>query len=162
MDKYIGKYRVDIERDLISGDPLEDGFTYLRCVGSVGKNGGSVYRYNEDTLVAYIPSKQDSETNTLMKAKNVCEKFDDVGVSYETEEYDNAMDIYFSESDLDKVWEFLSLTKNGAGIAPKSIKNHIRKDEIRQERLENMSDEERERRRISAERLSDIFKRKAE
>lgn len=153
MRKYIGKYRVDIERDLDSGDHILNGFTYLRCSGEIGSNGGKVYRYDNDTLIAYIPNKQDTKVKSITRAVNVCKKFNEVGVSYGTQEYDNAMDIYFSECDLDKVWEFLNLSKTGANIPPESIKNHPRRDEIRKEKSDNMSDEERARRKIQGKRL---------
>lgn len=162
MDRYIGKYRVDIERDMDTGDPLKNGATYLRCVGATGKNGGKVYRYNNNTLVAYIPNKQDTHVRSTVRAENVCEKFDEKGIFYKTVQYDNAMDIYFDEVYLDEVWEYLSITKYGAIIPPASIKNHTRRDEIRQERYDLLSKEERERRRISGEKLMNVLKSKEE
>ena len=50
MKDYRGKYRVLVERDK-DGNPLEDGFTYLKCNG---KNMQKIYRYDKNTLVCYV------------------------------------------------------------------------------------------------------------
>jgi hypothetical protein len=49
MDKYVGTYRILIEKDIRTGENLES--TYIKC-----KHGGQIYRYNDDVLVVYIPS----------------------------------------------------------------------------------------------------------
>lgn len=149
MKKYIGKYRVDIERD-IYGEPIEDGNLYLRCV-SRNKNG-MVYRFDENTLVVYVPS-------SVSKANNMIEEMKELGVDivFKREYYGEA-DIHIKEEDLDKVANIIGLTSNGAKTLPTSIKNHPRKDEIRQEKKDNMTEEEKERMKSLGDRLKSFRK----
>ena len=156
MDKYIGKYRVDIERD-IGGDPVKEGFTYLRCLKR--NKGGKVYRINSSTLNCYVVS---SITKANSIYRDMCEavinNYDEGTVlksmdRVNIKRYSGEADIVFKEDDLDLFAEFIGLSISGANISPTSIKNHPRKDEIRAEKLENMTDEEKERRRIQSERL---------
>lgn len=148
MDKYIGKYRVEIERDIDTGDPIPNGQTYLRCVKR--NADGKVYRYNEHTLVCYMCGTG--------KINNTIEKMDEMKLKYSVEWYSGEADIYFEEDDLDKLVELFGLTSFGADIVPTSIKNHPRKDEIRQERLDGMSEEEKERRRARGLELSRLLR----
>lgn len=149
MKKYIGKYRVDIERDT-DGEPVENGELYLRCVGR--NRGGTVYRWDDETLVVYVPS-------SVGKANNMIEDMNESGVEilFKREYYGEA-DIHIRESDLDKVAETIGLTSFGAYIQPTSIRNHPKRDEIRQEKRDNMSDEEKEKMRLLGERLKSFRK----
>ena len=142
---YINKYRVDIERD-INGDVVDEGITYLRCVGR-GK-GNKVYRYDNDTLVYYVCSKG--------KGNNMYKEIIDRGVSATKTEYDGEVDIYFSEKDLELIADILCVTTTGASIVPKSIKNHPRRKEIKAEKDALLTNEEREKRRLQGERLRQI------
>ena len=135
MNKYVGKYRVDIERCPKTGDVIEEADTFLRCLGR--NKGGKVYRYDEEILVCYVAS-------SLSKAKNMVKDINNLGVEIvKLVEYNNEGDIYFYEKDLDKIVDVICITTNGAKIHPRSIKNHPRRDEIRQEKLDKLSDEEK-------------------
>lgn len=145
MKKYVGKYRVDVERCSITGDEIENSNYYLRCIGR--NKGGKVYRYDENTLVVYVAS-------SVGKGKNMIEDMKELGVEViKTLEYADEIDIYINESDLDKVADIIGITENGAKIAPNSIKNHPRRDEIRQEKKDNWTDEEKEKYRLLGEKL---------
>jgi len=151
MEKYIGKYRTLAERNL-NGDPLENGFTYLRCIKR--NRGGKVYRFNDDTLVVYVLGTG--------KSNNIIKDIKNVGVEIlKVIEYDGEKDIHFKESDLDKIKDIIGLTSNGAKINPSSIRNHPRYKEIKKERFDALSDEEKEKRRLSGEKLREIFESKA-
>lgn len=51
MDKYIGTYRVEQERDN-DGNPME--FSYVR--GTCNHKGSKIYRYSDDKLRLYVPA----------------------------------------------------------------------------------------------------------
>lgn len=141
-----------MERDS-DGEPLKDGFTYLKCVSP--HKGAKVYRYDENTLIFYSPSKQ--------KGNNVVIKIEDVGIEVlSTSEYDKELDIRFYEKDLDKISSIIGLTSNGAKIIPRSLKNHPRYKEIKKERFDALSDEEKEKRRLKGERLYNLLESKEE
>lgn len=143
MDSYIGKYRVLIERDN-NGDVIDKGFTYLRCIYPF--KGAIVYRFNKDTLVFYSPYG-------TSKTKNLLKKLDDMSIQYEVDYMTGESTIRFAESDLDKIHKLLGVAENGAKIPPKSIKNHPRQKEIKAEKDANLTDEEREKRRLMGEKL---------
>lgn len=150
MKKYIGKYRVDIERDSITGEPVENGEMYLRCKGGVEK----VYRYDDNTLVVYISS-------SIEKANNIVKKMSEIGVNIVfRRDYHKEADIHIKECDLDKVSEIIGIITSGAKIHPISIKNHPRRDEIRQEKRDNMSEDEKEQLRLKGEMLKSFRKNK--
>lgn len=148
MKKYIGKYRVDIERDCVTGEPIENGEMYIRCKGGVEK----VYRYDENTLVIYVSSSTD-------KANNIIKKMNEIGVEAVFKRYYyKEADIHIKECDLDKVSEIIGIITNGAKIHPTSIKNHPKRDEIRQEKRDSMSEDEKEKMRLKGEMLKSFRK----
>lgn len=150
MNKYIGKYRVDIERCPITGDVVEETDTYLRCVAR--NKGGKVYRWDENILVCYVES-------SVSKAKNMVEEIKERGLEViKLVEYADEADIHFYEKDLDKIADIICITTNGAKINPRSIKNHPRKEEIRQEKYDSLSDEEKEQLRLKGEMLKSFRK----
>lgn len=150
MKDYVGKYRVDIERCQITGDEIEGSNYYLRCVS--GNKGGKVYRYDDNILVCYVKS-------SVSKARNMIKKIEDMNIEiFKLVEYADEADIYFYEKDLDKIAEIICITSNGAKIAPNSIKNHPRRDEIRQHKKDNWNDEEKEKYRLLGEKLKSFRK----
>ena len=146
MRSYIGKYRIGMERDYYTDDPIIGSMTWIRVGSVMRKRGGKVYRYNPDTLVAYIPSVQKS--NNILKSM----KDQSIEVLY-IEEYSDGKDIHFKESDIPRLESILGLSTYGASISPESIKNHKFKDEIREEKRENRTEEEKERFRLLGEKL---------
>lgn len=146
MRKYINKYRMDMERDYYTDDPILEGDTWIRVDSIMRKRGGKVYRYDENVLVAYIPSSQKGNNILKFMAKNSIEVV-------RTMDYSDGWDIHFLESDLENMESILGLSTFGASIVPESIKNHKYKDQIRQEKRENRSEEEKERFRLLGEKL---------
>jgi len=136
MKKYVGQYRVDIERDIITGDHLINGQTFLRVPKAMKENGGKIYRYNENILVAYVPNKT---TGARLYAKSI-EKVH----LYKIVEYDDGMDLYFKEEYIREMAKIMMVSTNGSNIPPESIKNHPRRKEIREQRKANMSEEQLE------------------
>lgn len=143
MDKYVGKYRVLIERD-DRGDVVDEGFTYLKC--NTPFKGAMVYRFNEDILVFYSPYGTG-------KTKNLLKKLDEINIDYQVTYMTGESTIKFAESDLDKIHKLLGVANYGAKIPPKSIKNHPRKEEIKAKKDANLSEQERKRRKLMGERL---------
>lgn len=150
MNKYVGKYRVDIERCTDTGDVIEDAETYLRCVSR--NKGGKVYRWDENVLVCYVES-------SISKAKNMVKQIEERNVEViKLVEYADEADIHFYEKDLDSIADIICITTSGAKINPRSIKNHPRKEEIRQERFDSLSEEEKEQLRLKGEMLKSFRK----
>ena len=145
MNKYIGKYRVDIERDSITGNHIIGADTFLRVDSVMRKRGGKVYRYDESTLVAYIPS--------TTKGINVYLKMIEKIFIVNLIEYDDGFDIYFLENDLESVADIIGVSSYGASKVPESIVNHPFKTEIQEEKRKNRTPEEIERFRLLGERL---------
>ena len=129
MRKYIGKYRVLIERDLDTGEPIE--FTYINGTG--GRKHTKVYRYDNDTLVIYVPTRW---------VNNIVERVSECITVEKTVEYDGEVDIYIKEVDLHRLDHIFKFKTLGANISPESIKNHPRYKEIKKEKRDNMSEEE--------------------
>jgi len=129
MRKYIGKYRVLIERDLDTGEPME--FTYINGTG--GRKHTRVYRYDDDTLIIHVPTVQIDGIINRVSEYVIVEK---------TVRYSTEVDIYIKEGDLgslDHIFKFKTL---GSNIIPESIKNHPRYKEMKKEKRDNMSEEE--------------------
>ena len=153
MRKYINKYRIDMERDYFTDNPILGGSTWIRVDSVMRKRGGKVYRYDEDILVAYIPSVQ--------RGNNVLKHMAEIHVPLEDRmQYSDGWDIHFREMDLQKMETMLGLSTYGASIPPESIRNHKFKDQIRAEKKENRTDEEIEKFRLLGERLREARMRK--
>lgn len=147
MRKYFGKYRVLVERD-INGEVTDLDFTYL--VGTKNNNLCKIYRYNENILSLLIIG------DSAGKFKNFVKKFHDLKIPIvETVEGDMEGFIRFSETHLDTICGLIDCKTNGADIVPESIKNHPNYKEIKKARFESLSDEEKERRKLSGEMLRD-------
>lgn len=148
MEKYVNKYRVQVERD-IHGEPME--FTYLQCIGK--NKGGEVRRYSDDILVAIVIGKSIGKANNMFSniSKVIGNDKNLKRVDYEFES-----DIYFSESNLDKLAEVLCVKTTGASIPARSLKNHPRYKEIKQERFEALTNEQKQDRIDRGKRLSEL------
>lgn len=118
MNKYIGKYRVLCERDLETNKPINNGEnTYIKC-----KKNAQVYRYNDEVLVLYVPSRP----TALYYEKclnNACFRYD-------YSDYEGQF--YFYEENIDKVMEVCKPFVSGKNIKPKnkrSYKENVEKSE---------------------------------
>lgn len=101
MDKYVGQYRVIIEKDIRTGENLEN--TYIKC-----KHGGQIYRYNDNILVAYIPS-------TVIGKRLVEElKYKLIKYDYGNKEYR----LYFKEEYINEFAETMKASTQGKDIKP--------------------------------------------
>ena len=60
MNKYVGRFRVRIERDKLTGKKQEA--TYIPCY-----KGIEIYRYSDDKLAIYLPGSRPSIVNNLKK-----------------------------------------------------------------------------------------------
>lgn len=135
MNKYIGKYRVYIERDKY-GEPME--FTYLV---STKYTKDTIYRYSNNVL----------KLNHVGNLKNIINIFNENKI--EILDYllcDKEGYLLFKESDLDIISHIINIKTYGARIKPESIRNHPNYKEIREEKRKNMSEEQRT---ILADRL---------
>lgn len=141
MNNYIGIYRVMAERDT-DGNPVDDATTYL--VGTGSNKRTTIYRYNHDTLV--FQKEGQFEPMERWCAENNIE-------IHEVLRCNGEFRFRFKESDLPMIGEYIVLKTTGAKTNPKSIKNHPNKDSIRQEKLDNLTDDEKEKRRLSGIRL---------
>ena len=152
MIKYLGKYRVLCERDL-DGELTDKDFTYL--VGTGTHKNSKIYRHNDNILKLYVEGKS-SPTNRMIKA------FEEYGVEIlDIVEYDFEVDILFNEFDIEKVCEIITCKTSGAKIQPDSIKNHPRYKEIKQERWDALSEEEKEERILKGKLLRERLQNKA-
>ena len=147
MKRYRGKYRVLIERDDY-GDPLENGFTYLKC--NKNNRGGKIYRYDDKYLVAYV--------NSSITGKNMVKKILEKDLYASVVYYDGECDITFLESDIDKLARIFNISVLGKDMIYSSIENHPRKDEIRKNKRNNYSDEYIERMRKQLEHMKNYSK----
>jgi len=153
MIEYLGRYRVLCERD-IDGEVTEKDFTYL--VGTGSHKNSKIYRYDDNVLKLYVESKS-SPTNRMAKA------FEDNGIDIiSLVDYDFEVDILFNESDIEKVCDIITCKTSGAKIQPDSIKNHTRYKEIKQERWDALSEEEREERILKGKLLQERLQSKGE
>jgi len=108
MDRYIGTYRVDIERD-IYGNPLE--ITYIR--GSGNYRLCKIYRFNATALRLYC-------TNGI----DMAVKLDQAGVmNFGIIHCSREAVFQFAEKDIDSVAAVIKARKKGKGIKPKSKRN---------------------------------------
>lgn len=147
MRKYVGRFRVLCERD-INGDPVDNDFTYL--VGTRNYRDVKIYRYDEDKLKVYIPMGRISKLLDKMRA---------LGVEIlDSEYYDGEVDLIVLERDLPVLASIFEIKTTGANIKPESVKNHPRRDELRQARLAALSDEEREKLKDRGRMLRDMRK----
>jgi len=154
MDKYIGTYRVEIERDSFTGDVVKGADTFLRVDSVMAKKGGKVYRFDTNVLVAYIP--------VLQRARNVYGEMLDRDVQLvDFVDYSDGMDLYFVESDLVRVADLLKVSTLGASTKPDSLKNHPRRKEIQEEARNNRTPEENERLRLMGEKLMESRENKS-
>jgi len=152
MRNYIGKYSVLVERDQ-NGDYDKNGFTYLNC--NKRNRGGSVYRKDSSKLVAYIASSQ--------KGRNMVKEIEALGIEVvNVVEYDGEYDIVFNEKDLDKLKDIFCISELSAKRLPESFKNHPRYKEIKQERFDALSDDEKESRRLKGVELRSVLQSKKE
>lgn len=101
MNKYVGTYRILIEKDIRTGENLES--TYIKC-----KHGGQIYRYNNDILVAYIPSRK--------IGLKIVEELSDKIVNYDYG--DKEYRIYFKEEYIDIFAEIVKASTQGKDIKP--------------------------------------------
>lgn len=146
MRKYIGTYRIDMERDYYTDNPILEGMTWIRADSIMRKRGGKVYRFDQDTLVAYVPS--------VGKSNNIVAYMNENSIHIDQiEEYDDGKDIYFRECDLGLLEKILGLSTYGASAAPESIKNHKHKDQIREEKRMLRTEQENERYRLLGQKL---------
>ena len=146
MRKYIGKYRVLCERDY-NGEPTGEDFTYL--VGTGGYVNSKVYRYDDNKLSLLVVGRSNGLIyNTIAKMKELeVEILDFVSADKESI-------FIFHESDLPKVAEIISIKTSGASIQPTSLTNHPRRKQIRQEKQDSLSDEQKLERKLRGEKLS--------
>lgn len=131
MDNYIGQYRIMIERDLRTNEPLES--TYIKC-----NKGGQIYRYNKDILVYSVPRK--------LSRNNVKEKLNSIDKNIEFIDWYNTSEetiIKFYEKDLSMLEDIFQPSIKGKDIKPKNKHKSIDKNKIVTE----------ENRRLMAERL---------
>jgi len=131
MRKYIGKYRVLIERDIITGEPME--FTYI--VGTKAYKNMKAYRFDENTIVLHVPT---THTNSIINRVSNELK---IKIKKSTE-YSGEIDIYIDESDLYKANSIFKFKTSGANFKPESVKNNPRYKEIKQEKRDNMTEDE--------------------
>lgn len=84
MNKYIGQYKIEYEKDY-NNKPLIDN-TYIVC-----KKGAEIYRYSPTLLCLYIPSAKRGKTIENKQIKNIdsIEYGDDECRIYFKEEYIN-------------------------------------------------------------------------
>lgn len=116
MNKYIGRYRILVERDIRTNKPLES--TYIRC-----KKGGQIYRYNNDILVYYVPRKL---VENIIKQK-LNELHIDLVDYYTTSE---ETIIKFYEKDLDKLADIFEVSTQGKDIKPGNKRKSVDKNKI--------------------------------
>lgn len=108
MDKYVGQYRVDIERD-IYGKPME--FTYIR--GSGNYKECKIYRYNGDKLRLYA-------TN----GRNVDISLTEAGINATVVLKASREWVFeFGESDIETVAKLIKARAKGCAIKPQSKRN---------------------------------------
>lgn len=145
MEKYIGKYRVLVERDDY-GDITE--MTNLYLVSTMNNNY-QVSRYGGSVLSLLI---QGGERNNIVQP--VVDKFKKAGVPV-IEVVDGVVEgfIRFDEKYLDAVDSFLVFKRNGAKIKPDSVKNHPHYKEIKEEKRATYSPERIEMLRVRGEML---------
>jgi hypothetical protein len=142
-----------MERDYYTDVPVPEGETWIRIDGVMRNRGGKVYRYDENVLVAYMPSVQ--------KGNNIIKYMETNSIAIiSTIQYSDGVDIYFQESDLVNMESILGIIKSGSTIPPESIKNHKFKHKIREDRKNNRTDEENERLRLRGEKLMEHLKNK--
>ena len=110
MYKYVNKYRVVCEFDRVSLKPIKND-TYIYC-----KNGGQIYRYNDEVLVYYRPNI--SKGSYVIKAFNNA----NVEVLYNGNS-DEEVYLRFRETDIEKVANIVGVRTLGASIKPYSVKN---------------------------------------
>jgi hypothetical protein len=106
MDKYIGQYRVLIEKDL-DGKPMEG--TYIKCAGST-----QIYRYDKNTLVVYA---------TRQKGKLFVEQ---IGMDKIKDyvELSRECQIFFDEMYIDEVAKVVKASTRGKNVKPKNKRNY--------------------------------------
>lgn len=110
MREYIGKYRVVCEFNKANLEPIQDD-TYITC-----SKDGQIYRYNNDTLVYYRPTRGNSEQLT--------KKLEELGVEVVSNgSGDGDIQIYFKEKGIEIVASELGAITTGASTNPKSIRN---------------------------------------
>ena len=145
MRKYIGKYRVLLERD-DSGELTGEDFTYL--VGTGNYSDCKIYRYSDSVLKLLVMGKTTAIVSNMLarfKQLNV-EVVGLVDCKYEGF-------IMFNEKDLDKVAEIIIAKTSGASIKPESIKNHPNYKEIKKDKYDSLSDEQKEKLKLRGEAL---------
>lgn len=110
MNKYIGKYRVCLEWDRNTLEPIKDD-TYIQC-----SKDGQIYRVDKELLVYYRPRRGNSE--------QFSKKLIDLGVKrVKNCSTDSDILIQFAEENLDIVANEVGASTNGVDIKPWSIKN---------------------------------------
>lgn len=107
MLKYRGLYRVAYEIDKVC-KPCEFCFLLLRI-----KKGANIYRHNDTTLNAYIPSK------TIVK--RLAEKYPDLFKVHSLGDFEGIL--LFPESKLPEAAEILKPYTKGKYISPRSKRN---------------------------------------
>lgn len=107
MLKYKGIYRVSYEFDK-QGKPQE--FTFIPC-GI--KKGSNIYRYDNDKLLLYLPSKR-LTNKLLLKHSNIFKLH---------LEGDYEAVLIFEEKYLETIESDLKIYKKGKNISPKSKSN---------------------------------------
>jgi len=148
MRKYIGKYRVLIERGS-EGNTLE--FTYL--TGKRIYPVCNIYRYNDEELTLTIMGKSAQVVNTIIKS------LVEEGVQF-TKMVDCGSEcvLRFKEVDLFLVDKAVGIKTMGAKIVPESIKNHHSRKQIKLDKYNSLSDEEKLKRKQKGEILQQRLK----
>lgn len=149
MRKYIGEYRVLCERD-IYGEPLTDAFTYLVGVNQSYSNS-MIYRYNEDKL----------KIIHFGKLHSILSNFKKLGIEpLEILDCTGECSVVFYEKDLGLVDKFMKIKTIGKNTKPESLKNHPNHEQIKNEKFNNLSEEEKQRKILQGKRLLEIKKQK--
>jgi len=141
MNNYVGKYRVVCERDY-DGNVMDRDMTYLS--GTRGYPNARITRISEDTLNLYVTA-----SSIVDKGSKTCSSmlrsFKKLGIEVlNVTEYSYEADIVFYEKDLNLVDEIISIKTSGKHFSPWSIKNHPNYKQIKADRWNALSDDEKQ------------------
>lgn len=142
MRKYIGTYRVYNERDL-NGEVTDLDFTYIKGTGATYKNT-TISRFDDDNLKVIHHGKISTILNNFEKYGIECIDIVDC---------EGECAIVFNEKHLSDINKFMNIASSGSKTPPESIKNHPRYKEIKQERFDALSEDEKQKRIERGERL---------
>ena len=152
MRKYIGKYRVLAERDDF-GEITDGEFTYL--IGTGNYSDCKIYRHSDNVLKLLVIGQTSAIVSNMLK-KFKESKIEVVGlVDCKYEGF-----IMFNEKDLAKVAGIINARTSGASTKPESLRNHPNYKEIKQEKYNSLSEEQKEKLRLRGEALRDRLNNK--